>query len=253
MFGNSEGNVKLSRTSTTMQMVWETTDGQNNSTLIVPTPIIGSVAVYHTRKARIISANILSGSASAKKVYSQTNRGCPSTAKSGDKPLLLFSGSPISTIKTDSQFGTYKPILQRPFSSILSSAAIAIALIHWAAVNRVNSFMKKPFMLARMKRRMRPMGAEIKVPKKVKMKTRTVELRLRRTDLRVEDRNTRVAGKILVTGAQSEEDEEHAEEFAERERKGDEVKEDWDPFGRQMEMMLGVIAEIKCYPSSHHH
>jgi hypothetical protein len=54
-------------------------------------------------------------------------------------------------------------------------------------------------------------------------------------------------------GAQSEEDEENAEQFGERERKGDEVKEDWDLLGRQMEMMLGVIAEIKRYPSSHRH
>jgi hypothetical protein len=53
--------------------------------------------------------------------------------------------------------------------------------------------------------------------------------------------------------AQMEEDEEFAEEFAERERKGDEVKESWDVLGRQMEMMLGVIEEIKRYPSSHRH
>ena len=54
-------------------------------------------------------------------------------------------------------------------------------------------------------------------------------------------------------GGQTEEEEEYTEEFAERERKGDEVKESWDILGRQMEMMLGVIAEIKRYPSSHRH
>src|SRR5579859_1578893 len=102
MLGSIERNVKQSKMNM-LRFEWikRNNDGQISWPLIVLIRLIGGADVHLIRRARIISANILSGYASGRKVFSPTNRQCHSMAKSGDKQLPLFSGSMVSIIKID--------------------------------------------------------------------------------------------------------------------------------------------------------
>src|SRR5579859_6039022 len=143
-------NVKRLRTNTPKAFVWGRTDvgGQIKSPPTDPTRPIGFVVVHPTGRVQIISVNISSGSASALKVSSPTNPQCHFMAKSGDRPLPLFSGSRVSTILADLKFVTYGAIPQLPFSSIRSSSATVLIL--WVMGNQVNSPPKSRYMTARM-------------------------------------------------------------------------------------------------------
>src|SRR5579859_7805020 len=83
MLWSSERNVKQSKMNMLMGLGWvkQNNDGQTNWPLIVLIQPIGGVDVHLIRRARIISANISSGYASVRTVFSPTNRRCHSTAK----------------------------------------------------------------------------------------------------------------------------------------------------------------------------